>query len=397
MMKEQLAIDGGQPLRTAPFPQWPIFDEKEERLVLEVLHSGNWGILSGDKVNTFEQRFAEFQGAQFATCVPNGTLALEMALRALGIGPGDEVITTPYTFIATASAALMVGAKPVFVDIDLQSYNIDPAKIEAAVTERTKAIMPVHLAGRPADLDAILDIAKRHNLKVVEDACQAWGSEWQGHRVGAIGDLGAFSFQASKNITAGEGGAVVTNDPELHEMCWSLHNVGRVPTGAWYQHERIGWNLRMTEWQGAVLLAQLERLSEATKIRDANARYLMEALDGVVGLTPLPEDPRVTRHSRHLFIMRYESEAFGGHSRNAFMQALRAEGIEPCSAGYVPLYRSPAIAATLAEGEGDPSAYPATEVAAEQTVWLFQYALLGDRTDMDTIVDAVLKIQRAWA
>ena len=398
-MTHQLALYGGQPVRTRPFPAWPVFDEREEHASLEVLRSGNWGVLTGDKVKAFEKRFAEFQGACFGTCVPNGTLALELALQAIDIGPGDEVITTPYTFIATASTVLTVGARPVFVDIDPQSFNIDPAQIEAAITERTKAIVPVHLAGQPADLDGILKIARRHNLRVLEDACQAWGAEWRGRRVGAIGDLGAFSFQASKNITAGEGGIVVTNDPKLHELCWSLHNVGRTPTGAWYQHEILGWNLRMTEWQGAIQLAQLERLPEHMPIREANARYLAEALAEVGGLTPLPDDPRVTQHARHLFIMRYDAAAFGGHSRDEFIAALRSEWIEPCSSGYVALHRSPAIRRALAARFGPdvelPSC-PVAERAAEEAVWIFQYALLGDRSDMDSIVEAARKIQRAW-
>ncbi len=230
--------------------------------------------ITGDKVNTFAAKFAAYQGAQFGICVPNGTLAIQLGLKALGVGPGDEVITTPYTFIATPSAALMLGAKPVFVDIDPDTCNIDPAKIAGAITERTKAIIPVHIGGQPADMDGVLAVAREHGLRVLEDACQAWGAEWAGDRVGAIGDLGCFSFQAGKNINAGEGGIIVTNDPELAELCWSLHNVGRVRGGAWYQHEILGWNFRMTEWQGAVLLAQLERLPEQEPVREAGARYL---------------------------------------------------------------------------------------------------------------------------
>lgn len=400
-MKHKLAIDGGSPVRTRPFPTWPVFDEREERALLEVLHSGHWWVGNGDKVATFERRFAEFQGARFGLCVPNGTLALELALRALGVGPGDEVITTPYTFIATASSAFTVGARPVFADIDPRSYNIDPARIEPAITGRTKAIVPVHLGGRPADLDAVLEIARRHHLYVLEDACQAWGAEWRGRRVGAIGDLGAFSFQASKNITAGEGGIVVTNDPELHELCWSLHNVGRTRTGAWYHHEIPGWNLRMAEWEGAILLAQLERLPEHMAIREANARYLAANLAEVAGITPLPDDPRVTQHARHLFIARYDAAAFGGHSRDEFVAALQAEGITPCGRGYIPLNRSPAIHRAMARmfGPDSPSglsACPVAERAAEETVWLSQYTFLGDRSDVDSVGEAVRKIQRAW-
>lgn len=396
-MTDRLAIDGGAPTRTLPFPAWPVFDEREEDALLEVLHSGKWGALTGDKVTTFEKRFADLQGARFAVCVPNGTLALELALRALGVGPGDEVITTPYTFIATASAALGVGAKPVFVDILPDTYNLDPSKIEAAVTQRTKAVIPVHLAGQPADMDGVLEVARSHGLKVLEDAAQAWGASWRGRGVGALGDLGTFSFQASKNITAGEGGLVLTDDPELAERCWSIHNVGRVRTGAWYQHERLGSNLRMTEWQGAVLLAQLERLPEQMERRETNARYLAAALAEVPGLAPVADDPRVTRHARHLLMVRYDAAAFGGRPRDDFLAAWRAEGITATSAGYVPLHQSPAIQRALGTfGVGAQPSFPVAEQAARATVWLYQYALLDSREGLDSIVAAARKIQRAW-
>ena len=409
-MSIRLAIEGGAAVRTAPFPTWPVYDEREERNLLEVLHSGRWGI-GGEKVAQFEQQFAAFQAARFGICVPNGTLALQLALQALGIGPGDEVITTPYTFIATASAAIQQGAVPVFVDIALDSYNLDPAQIEAAITPATKAIVPVHLAGRPADMDALMAIARRHNLRVIEDACQAWGAEWRGRRVGAIGDLGCFSFQSSKNVSAGEGGIVITNDEALAELCWSLHNVGRVRRGAWYQHELIGGNLRMTEWQAAVLLAQLERLPEHAARREANARYLAEALSEVPGIAALPFDERITAHAHHLFICRYDPAAFGGHSRDEFVRALVAEGIETASVGYtVPLHRNNAIRRavaqaarhggrpwpTAADGLPELPACPNAEWATQHTFWLAQNTLLGDRADMDTIVAAVDKIRRAW-
>ena len=397
MPKYQLALEGGPPVRTHPFPAWPVFDQREEQAILKVLHSGQWGIFGGDRVATFESKFAAFQNAKFGVCVPNGTLALEMALRALGVGPGDEVITTPYTFIATSSSILTVGAQPVYVDIEPDSFNLDPAQIEAAITDKTKAIVPVHIAGQAADMDAIMEIAHRHNLRVLEDACQAWGAEWRGQRVGAIGALGTFSFQASKNITAGEGGIVITNDEELAEFCWSYHNVGRIKSGAWYQHELLGANLRMAEWEAAILLVQLERLREHMPIREANARYLGEALSQVGGLTPLPDDPRVTQHARHLFITRYDPARFGGHSRQEFINALHAEGITACSAGYNPLYASGAIRRELARlNIAEMPNCPVTERAAQEAVWFQQTVLLGDHGDMDSIAEAVAKIKQAW-
>ena len=410
-MGEKLAIDGGRPVRTLPFPSWPVWDEREERQLLEVLHSGRWGILDGGKVAEFEARFAEFVGAKHALCVTSGTAALEIALRALGVGPGDEVITTPYSFVATPSAAFLAGARPVFVDIDPHTYMLDPAQVENAITERTAAVIPVHIGGCPVDMDGIMDVARRHNLYVLEDACQAWGAQWNGQPVGAIGDLGCFSFQASKNINAGEGGAIVTNNAELAERCWSLHNVGRIRTGAWYQHEFLGWNYRITEWQGAILLAQLERLPEHMALRSDNAAYLCERLSEIDGITPTQVDPHVTRHAWHLFMMTYDPAAFGGKTCAEFIRMLCAEGI-PGSPGYRPLNQMPALRRALAEQAGqlrpwaDPQAdaalpelpaCPITEEICERTIWLKQTMLLGDHEDMDDIVAAIAKIQKAVA
>jgi dTDP-4-amino-4,6-dideoxygalactose transaminase len=404
-MSQKLALDGGTPVRTTPFPAWPVFDEREEKALIEVVRSGHWGVLTGTKVKEFEQRFAAYQQARYGICVVNGTAALGIAMRALDIGPGDEVITTSYTFIATVNVILSVGAVPVFVDIDAQTCLMDTDLLEAAITGRTKAIMPVHLAGCPGDMDAIMDIASRHGLAVVEDACQAWGAEWRGRRVGAIGDLGTFSFQASKNITAGEGGIVVTNDEELAERCWSLHNVGRTRDGAWYEHAIIGCNYRLTEWQGAVLLVQLERLPEQQARRDGNARYLREQLAAINGVRPLTIDPRVTRHGWHLFIFRYHADEFGGLPRDRFIEILRAEGI-PCLPGYVPLHRSPAVLEGITRNlrlrkeasskDWKPPHCPETErICWHEAVWLRQNVLLGTQEDMDSIVEAIRKIKRA--
>jgi dTDP-4-amino-4,6-dideoxygalactose transaminase len=256
-------------------------------------------------------------------------------------------------------------------------------------------------------MDGIVDIARRHDLAVIEDACQAWGAAWRGTPVGAIGDLGCFSFQASKNINAGEGGAIVTNDPELAERCWSLHNVGRIRSGAWYQHEFMGWNYRMTEWQGAILLAQLERLPEHMARRTDNAAYLSAQLGRVDGITPAKVDSRVTRHAWHLYMATYEAQAFGGRTCQEFIAMLSAEGI-PCSPGYVPLNRTPAVRRALAEQAGQIGAWdttstdlpvlatcPVAEDLCQRTIWLKQSMLLGDHEDMDDIVAAIVKIQEA--
>ncbi len=269
-----LAIRGGAPLRTQPFPQWPVWDETDEKALLAVLHSGVWGISDDpdSQVRQFERAFSRIHHAKFGLAVFNGTVALQTALMALGIGYGDEVIVPPYTFLATASACLMVGAVPVFVDVDAGTYNLDPGKIEAAITPRTRAIIPVHIGGCPADVDRILKIARQHNLIVIEDACQAHGAAWNGRRVGANADLGCFSFQSSKNLAAGEGGMILTDNQELADRCWSVHNCGRVREGAWYQHEVLGSNFRMTQWQAGILLAQTRNFEEHASAREENGR-----------------------------------------------------------------------------------------------------------------------------
>lgn len=400
-VQNRLAVDGGTPIRTKPCPAWPIFGRREEELLLEVLHSGDWSELTGSKVVTFAREFAAFQDASYGVCVPNGTLALEVALQALGVGFGDEIITTAYTFIATASSAFAVGARPVFVDIDPETYNIDPALIEAAITPRTKAIVPVHIGGQPADMDVIVEIGKRHGIPVLEDACQAWGSQWKGQGVGAIGDIGTFSFQSSKNITAGEGGMVVTNDRTLYDLSWSLHNVGRLPEGGWYQPEILGRNLRLPEWNGAILLAQFERLPEAMATRTRNAERLIAELSEIPGIAPVKIDERVTRNSWHLFQIRYDPSGFGGRSCDEFLKALRAEGV-PCSSGYVPLIHAPAIQNALqdrfgAESLANLGEVPRADYAGNHTIWLTQTQLLGDDEDTGQIIAAFQKIAAAWS
>jgi len=400
----QLAVNGGAKIRTKPFPGWPVFDDREVKALEEACRSGHWGCLSGSKVSEFEKKFAAFQDAEYGVCVPNGTAALEVALRAVGVKAGDEVIVPPYTFIASASSVLMVGGIPVFSDIDPETYNLDPLKLEAAITDRTRAIMAVHIGGGPADMDGIMAVAKKHGLKVVEDAAQAHGAAWTGRRIGAIGDAGTFSFQSSKNLSAGEGGIVLTSDPKVYAAAWSLHNCGRVPEGRWYEHRILGWNMRMTEFQGAILLAQMERLEEQIKTREENALYLDGPLSQIEGIRPLKRDPRVTTHAYHLYIFRYDPKGFKGLPRAKFLQALSAEGI-PCSSGYVPLYKEQLfyvepggcpIGCSFYGREMDYSKVccPVTENAcANEAVWFGQSMLLGRKEDMDDIARAVRKVR----
>ncbi|MGI6207680.1 MAG: DegT/DnrJ/EryC1/StrS family aminotransferase [Anaerolineae bacterium] len=406
MAREQLAIDGGTPLRREPFPAWPVWDEREERALLRALHSGKWGIGS-EIITEFEQAFAAMQDAKQCVSVPSGTTALVTALRGAGITYGDEVITTPYTFIATVSATLYVGAIPVFADIDPDTYQIDVRTVEPLITERTRAIIPAHIGGGPADMDAVLALARKHNLLVIEDCAQAHLAAWRGRRVGALGDLGAFSFQASKNIPAGEGGAVVGDNERLMDQVWSYRNVGRVRQGAWYQHEVLGTNARMSAWQAAILLAQMTRAEEQLALREKNAAILDERLAGIPGIRPLRRDERVTHHAYHLYIFRYDKAAFGGHSRAEFLRALNAEGI-PASDGYVPLYHKDSVmesslylgkltATPVASRAENAERCPVAErVCREEDCWLTQNLLLGSDDDTASIAEAIAKVQRAW-
>ncbi|MDZ7374711.1 MAG: DegT/DnrJ/EryC1/StrS family aminotransferase [candidate division KSB1 bacterium] len=402
----KLAIRGGEPIRTKPFPTWPVWGEEEIQNLAEVVRSGKWGRLHGRRVAEFERRFAEFQQAKHGVAVNSGTTALRLGLMAAGLGAGDGVLVPAYTFIASATAVIEAGGYPVFVDIDPETYNIDVRRLEEALRPGVRGIMPVHFAGRPVDMDAIRDFARKHELIVVEDAAQAWGAEWRGKRVGALGDAGAFSFQSSKNINSGEGGIILTNDDTIAAFARSHHNCGRWEGGEWYMHYYYGGNFRMTEFQGAVLLAQLERYESHLRLRQGNAQYLNQKLGQIEGIRILREDPAVTSHAEHLYIFRYQKESFGNKPKKAFIDALRAEGI-PASPGYsLPLYRQPVFVEKAFGPRGrridlpvDYREYhlPATERACfEEAVWLTQNVLLGTREDMDDIVRAVEKVRENW-
>lgn len=396
-----LAIDGGTPVRSAPWTTWPIWDQTEEKLLLEVLHSGQWWSVEGAQVGLFEAEMARMQGARHCCAVTNGSHALEIALRAAGVGCGDDVLVPAYTFMATASSVLAVGARPVFVDIEPHSLNMDPNSAAAAVTSRTKAVIPVHVGGCPADLDGVLVIAERHGLMVVEDAAQAHLAEWKGRPVGAIGHVGTFSFQASKNLNSGEGGALVTDDDRLADDIWSIHNVGRRRGGRWYEHAVLGSNYRMTEFQAAILRAQMTRMEDQAQRRDANARKLCELLARIPGVGVLPIDPRVTRHAWHLFSFWFEPREFGGRDLRALLAALNAEGI-PCDQSYPPLYKealfsggAPGCCGRCDFRYADVHC-PVSEDAHQRIVRMHQPTLLGTQADMEDIATAVDKIRRAW-
>ena len=379
-----------KPIRTRPFPSWPVFGKPEEKRLLRVLRSGKWGRLQGDEVAEFEKRFAAMHGCKHGIVVVNGTVSLRIALMAAGICAEDEVIVPPYTFFSTASAVVEANAVPVFADIDLQTFNIDPAAIEAVITPRTRAIIPVHFAGMPADMDAIMAIAGRHKLIVIEDAAHAHGASYKNRPAGSLGHLASFSFQSSKNLTAGEGGIIITNDDALAEACRSIQNCGRVPKGLWYEHHVISGNYRLGEFQGAVLNAQLDRLEAQTKTRDRNGHYLAAHLARLAGLYPQKRSAECTRHSYHLFMLRVD------HPRASLIKALQAHGI-PCSAGYgFSLYQQPFFQ-NRAFGPYLPNSRVNYEnvscpnsdlLCREEAIWLEQNMFLGPRRDMDDIARA---------
>jgi perosamine synthetase len=405
----EAAILGGTPVRERPFPAWPVADASEERALSEVIRSGRWFRGSGSYVDRFEAEYAKRTGSPYCLATANGTSALILSLQALGVGAGDEVIVPPYTFVATVNAVLLLNALPVFVDTDPATFQIDARKVEAAITEDTRAIVPVHLGGNAADLDTILEVAGRRGVPVVEDACQAHLSEWKGRKLGTYGKTGCFSFQASKNLNAGEGGAILTADKALLEALYERHNNsrGRGQRGADFSYRDPGVNLRMTEFQGALLLAQMERLEEQARRRDQNAAYLTQQLDATPGLTPARTHPHCTRNAYHLYMTRYDATQFAGLSRAGFLKAMKAEGI-PMMPGYSALNRQPFLENTLAtrgfqrvfskqrlDRWRERNQCPENDRLCDEGVWMTQTMLLGGREDMDHIAGAVRKVRDA--
>ena len=402
-MKSSLAVNGGQKTIDKNF-NWPLFDESEVNTVAEVVRSGKWGNPDcGDLVKSFEDEFAAFCGTKYALTCVNGSVALRLALIASGVKPGDEVIIPPYTFIATSTIVLEANCVPVFVDIDTETYNLDPLKIESAITKRTRAIIPVHFAGQACDMDKIMAIAKKHNLAVIEDACHGHGAEYKGKKLGSIGDAGCFSFQSSKNLTCGEGGMVITNDEKLYDMMNSLRNVGRVKGGQWYEHHYLGCNYRMTQLQVAILAVQIKNLAEQTRKRHENGTYLNSLLSKIKGIKPLGRGVGETLHSYHIYIFRYDKSEFNNLPKPEFAKMLAAEGV-PCFMGYPqPLYKQPLFQKKNFMCYAIPEyvdytkvCCPVTEKACyEEAVWILQHGMLGPKEDMEKFAEAVLKIQKA--
>ena len=386
----QLAILGGPPLRSRPYPSWPIWDETERDALVATLDSGAWWSGDGDRAQRFADDFAALQGARHGLPMTNGTHTLEAALVALGVGRGDEVIVPAITFVASATAVLAVGAEPVIVDVDADTLCIDPAAAEAAVTERTRAVIAVHCGGCVADLDALLELCERRGLRLVEDCAHAHGSSWRGRGVGSFGAFGSFSMQGGKLLTAGEGGVLLTNDDGLEDLAWQHHNCGR-ERGRWFYHHRTaGSNLRMTEWQGAVLSAQLARFRDQHATRNANAVVLNEALAEIPGIRPQPRDERMDANGNYCFIFHYDASAFAGLPLREFEAALEAEGV-PMGVSY------PSLGDLQLFAGDDRPPLPVAVNAAATTVWLQHRMLLARRESVLDVARAVDKVQAGAA
>jgi dTDP-4-amino-4,6-dideoxygalactose transaminase len=403
-MQSKLALLGGTPLRSRPFTRWPVFDESERAQLENVLTSGSWGghPSPNRKAREFAARFAAFQGARFVIPTTSGTTALEAALKALGVGPGDEVIVPAITFAATAYAPLTCLARPVFADVDPDTACIDPASVRKLLTRRTRAIIPVHYGAAVADLDALGEIAHVHSVAIIEDCAHVPGAQWRGRGVGSRGAAGCFSFQSSKPMTAGEGGAITTDDSALEERCQSLINCGRRRPSDTFEEPLLGANYRMTEWQCGILLAQLERMPTQIERKSARAARLRDGLARVPGLRPIARDPRVTRETIYAFLFKLDSDALGC-SRNRFVRAMRAEGI-PCGVGNDPVYRSALFpldapiyrhACELAGANVCDRRFDcpnAERLFERELVALPHEVLLGDERDVDDIIAAAAKV-----
>ncbi len=401
------AVLGGTPAHAGGWPGWPIWREAWEPAVLEVLRSGRWFRGAGEHVEEFEQAYARLLGAKRCLATASGTTSLMVAMHVMGVDAGDEVITSPFTFIATYNAILNMKALPVLADTDPATLTMDPASIESRITERTRAIMPVHIYGLPCDMDPINAIARKHKLAVVEDACQAWLAEYKGRKCGVLGDLGCFSFQNSKHLPAGEGGAVTGNSDDLLDRCQAYHNCGRAYGGfkGSTPYFTRGGNYRMQQFQAVILMQQFEKLVKETEHRGENGDYLSAQLKQIPGIEPvrLPENSYPVWH---LYPFRYDARQFNGLTRDQFARAMGAEGI-PCGGGYHEQYFDGLLDEAIAS-RGFQRLFSAERLKAYRdsfqelkgnrqvcatTVGMFQSVLLAERADMDRIVEAARKIQ----
>ncbi len=404
----ELAALGGTPVInpfTSPVPPPPYVDEKMVESIARTAASGIWCRIQSatGTVATFEKEYARLIGTKYCVATGAGTQALNTCVEALGIGAGDEVITSPYTDIGTVSAITFSRALPVFADLDRDSFQLDPDEVEKRITENTKAIIPVHIGGQPADMERIMAIAEKHNLVVIEDACQAHLTEFQGKKLGTIGKLGCFSFQASKNIACGEGGAIVGNDMELMEKCFTVQNHGTTRTG---QHAVIGPKYRMNEFEGAILLPQLDGIRGRHDRRNENSWYMRSRLRGFPGIIPQKLYEGTGTSSWWLFLCSYRKEHFNGASRDKLIKALIAEGVK--ASGYIQygfhkseliqnhllelkVYRNMFSEARLGKYR-DEIGCPVCDAVCDEEVLSLDVPAAADRSYLDKIFDAIVKV-----
>ena len=415
----KLALKGGAPMRDAktnPWPKWPVWDDKEEKALLGVLNSGVWSY-NGPKETEFNKNFAEFTGVKYAISAANGTVTLQMALEACQIGVGDEVILPGLTWQATAATIIDVNATPVLVDVCNDNWCIDPKAVETAITPRTKAIVPVHLYGSFANMDEIMRIAKKHNLFVIEDCAHKHGGEWNGKKAGSIGDVGSFSFQLSKHLTAGEGGVLTTNNFEIAERLDALRNCGRRPEGMSVEVDKgaglysdqgnfyQGGNFRITEFQAAILVEALKRLPEQNANRDANGMYLNTLLANLPGVQPVKRDERETKEAYFNFAFRYNKDEFKGLPVAKFREALTAEIGISVSGSYEPLNKCSLYVPHTKPCRHklndeywaaiDPKRFDlpvCDRIYFEESVCIHHKILMGTKADMDMIGATIRKI-----
>lgn len=403
------AILGGTPLCPDEWPRWPITLPEDIAAVDEVLKSGDWYRYNADgesSVDVFEKQWARALNVPYCQATSSGTSALITALASLGLGPGDEVLVPPYTFIATVNAVLIHHALPVFVDSDPATAQIDPAKIEERINENTRCVMPVHLGGASCDIEHVLEIAKRKQLAVIEDSCQTHTGEWKGKRLGTFGDAGCYSFQNSKNLTSGEGGAMVTSDETIYHRAQSYQDNGGGRAKHDGKYTGNGANLRLTNFQGALIQHQLTRLEAQSKIREANADYLRHQFEEIGGVRAKKLLPGTTRHGYHLFIFEFDPEAFAGMDKRKFVAALRAEGL-PIGGGYSATNKMDWAKRLVADRHfrriyGDTrlkkwqqeNVLPANDRMIKTTCWFVQNVLLSVRERMEQMVAAFRRVKQ---
>jgi dTDP-4-amino-4,6-dideoxygalactose transaminase len=405
-VQDKPAILGGTKLRSKPWPEWPVWDPAAEKGITDMLRTGRWWRGNGEHVVEFEKKYAELMGTSRCLATASGTTALMVAAQALGVEPGDEVLVSPYTFIATYNVILYAKALPVFVDSDPETFLIDPTKIEGRITERTTAVIPVHIYGLPVDMDSVNAVSKKHGLKVIEDACQAWLAEYRGKKAGTLGDAGCFSFQNSKNLPSGEGGAIVSNNEELMDRCNSMHNCGR-PYGSVKRTSAYplnGGNFRMQQIQALILLSQMNRIKKDADIRLANAQFLDMKLAEIPGIIPYKLATGAERSAYHLYPFRYIKEKFNNIPKETFIRALNADGI-PAGSGYGPQNKEPMLGQIL-NSRGykrlfpearlkqwhEENILPGNDRLCSEAVTFYQSVLLGSKSDMDDIVNAIARI-----